>query len=872
MASEQSLTNGEQEAGAGDRPASTDQSFTVASRPPATGEQPPTPSPQSPAPNRWPTFLAIIVLALIPVLYLVTLAQDLVFGDPTEYTFVANILGIAHPPGYAFVTLLGKLFQSLIPVGEIPWRMHLLAAASATTAVLFVYGTVQAVAGRIESVKRMMPGLDKIIAVFAALTVALAADWWQHAIHANPHIITAAFLSANLFFLTKWWAGGAGNRGEEEKRGRGEEEPGNAEDPAANPLTPAPLHPHNDRWLYAFAFTAGLGVTHHPLTVFSWLAYALFILVVRPGIWRQWKTLLTMAVLALLGLSVWLYFPIRSAMAPAFGPDTMNTLDGFLDHVLGRGITESLPFFGVADQFDRLTVFWTLLRLQYALPIIFLAILGLAWLLVNRRLRPLALLYGLALLSNYLFVINLRQQDIMAYLLGVFLIIGLLAGIGLLGVLEILARRVRLDSNAAVLLVAALFLLGPALQLLRNLPHISLRDYDDAPTYVEEVFDWFAGQGEEAILLNDWEHMTPLWYQQFVEDRWPDPADVTPHLVSTDMNWLDSTFYYLPGHPLYLSGYRPEIAGAGFRLRPRGAFYQVVQPGDASIPPELAMIEPAAAGELEIVAYGLPQSNVTAGDIVPLTLAMRAPAGAEAFYVPVVTLDQGDEKLVFEFTTDGHLITPQWQPGEVIVERFDLPLPHNLDAGEYAVTVGMRDLSAGRNTDLALSAGDLMVAEATRPIDTRRLLTTFRQRAGLVTAKARKGLSERRSAPWDEPIRAQPGDTINVTLEWQSLAPAEESYTVFLHLIDLANQPLVTLDYTPLGGSTPTHLWIPKWLPGQRMLDPYRLELPQDLPPGEYLIEAGLYEMTGGRRLHLADPAGNLVGDRYILGPIVVEP
>jgi hypothetical protein len=788
------------------------------------------------------------LLAIVPILYLATLAQDLVFGDPTEYTFVAHILGIAHPPGYAFITLLGKLFQSLIPLGEIPWRMHLLSAVSATAAVLFVYGTVQSIAARIRPLARVMPGLDKIIAAFSALTVATAADWWQHAIHANPHIITACFLAANLFFLTKWWAAAPAS-------------PGSQTGDSSRPR----------RWLYLFAFSAGLGVTHHPLTVFSWPAYVAFILVVQPDIWRQWRTLLSMVALALLGLSVWLYFPIRSAMGPAFGPDTMNTLDGFLDHVLGRGITESLPFFGLADQLDRFTVFWTLLRLQYALPVIFMAILGLAWLVTSRRLRPLAVLYGLAMLGNYLFVINLRQQDIMAYLLGIFLIIGLLAGIGLLALLDILARRVTLDVKAAGLLIGALFLFGPALQILRNLPVISLRDYDAAPAYVEEVFDWFVGQGEQAILLNDWEHMTPLWYQRYVEDRWPDPADISPHLVSTDMNWLESVFYYLPGHPVYLSGYRPEIAAAGFRLRPRGPFYQVVQPGDASIPPELTEIEPASGGDIEIVGYDFSHTAATAGDIVPLTLAMRAPSGTEAFYVPVITLGQGEQQIVYEFTTDGHLVTPQWQPGEVIIERFDLALPHNLQAGDYPLTVGLRDLSSGQNTDLALSLDQLTVDEAQRLVDSSRMLTTLRQRVGLVSANARSGLGQRRHAPWDDPIRARAGDTIHLTLQWQSLAPADESYTVFVHLIDLANQPLAALDYTPLGGSAPTHLWIPKWLPGQRMLDPYRLQLPDGLPPGEYLIEVGMYEMTGGRRLHLADAAGNLVGDRYILGSVIVE-
>ncbi|MEZ4642737.1 MAG: hypothetical protein R3E31_08375 [Chloroflexota bacterium] len=69
--------------------------------------------------------------------------------------------------------------------------------------------------------------------------------------------------------------------------------------------------------------------------------------------------------------------------------------------------------------------------------------------------------------------------------------------------------------------------------------------------------------------------MTPLWYSQFVDERWPDAADVTPILVSTERPWLESVFAYLPGGPVYLSNYRREIVDAGFRLRPRGPFYQV---------------------------------------------------------------------------------------------------------------------------------------------------------------------------------------------------------------------------------------------------------------------------------------------------------
>jgi hypothetical protein len=227
--------------------------------------------------------------------------------------------------------------------------------------------------------------------------------------------------------------------------------------------------------------------------------------------------------------------------------------------------------------------------------------------------------------------------------------------------------------------------------------------------------------------------------------------------------------------------------------------------------------------------------------------------------------------LRYEFTTDSHLITPNWWAGEVIIERFDFALPHNLASGVYPLRLSIKNLSQNEEIPLDLSVGMLDVAAQKNPIATDDLLANFRQRVGLISAQVRAN-GTRATAPWSSEARltAQPGDIVNVTLEWESLAKAEESYTVFVHLIDGNNVPYVFLDYTPLGGSAPTHLWIPKWLPGQRYIDPYRLPIPADLPPGTYYIEVGLYEMVSGRRLLISDSAGNLNGDRYVLGPVKV--
>jgi hypothetical protein len=602
--------------------------------------------------------------------------------------------------------------------------------------------------------------------------------------------------------------------------------------------------------------------------VFAFPAYALFIVAVRPTILRDWRTLWRMLALALLGLGVWLYFPLRSAMEPVYGPHDLDTLQGFLRHILARGLRESLPFYTPADQPGRALVFWTLLRLQYAPTTIFLALLGLAWLWRGRR-RPLLLLYGLAFLGTYVFVISLRAQDIMAYLLGPFVVVGLLAGVGLLGLFSFLREGSRAGRPALALLLVALFLLGPVLQLAHNLPAISLRHYDEGRAHVEAVFDAFTGTGEGAVLLNDWEHMTPLWYSRFVEGRWPDPADVRPEFVSTERPWLESVYAYLSGGPVYLTSYRSEIVAAGFRLRPRGAFYQVVEPGDSSVPPELTPLE-ATAGAIDVVGYRLPHTTVSAGDYVPLTLALRAPLPVSDYYVPVLQVGRPPQAITYTFTTDSHLTTPQWQAGEVIVERFDFALPHDLRAGTYPLTLAVKNLSDDTLAPLRLPLAELQVAARAYPPATHHLLANFRQRVGLVSAVAWRGTTWR-SAPWDNPLRVRAGDTVPLILQWQSLARAEESYTVFVHLIDAANRPLVTLDYTPLGGAAPTHLWIPKWLPGQRLFDPYRLPIPTTLAPGTYYVEVGLYEMTSGRRLHMSDAAGNVSSDRYILGPVAVE-
>lgn len=148
-------------------------------------------------------------------------------------------------------------------------------------------------------------------------------------------------------------------------------------------------------------------------------------------------------------------------------------------------------------------------------------------------------------------------------------------------------------------------------------------------------------------------------------------------------------------------------------------------------------------------------------------------------------------------------------------------------------------------------------------------LADFNGQIALLSATAngtRTGASELAT------ITVKPGGSIGVWLNWQAQQQVAESYTVFVHLIDGNNQLIAQEDYTPMGGAFPTQLWIPRWIAGQSVNDPYQLKVPDTLPPGEYFIEAGLYGMTSTRRVPLLDRGGGLAGDRAILFRVRVEP
>lgn len=803
--------------------------------------------PNAQGPTRWVAWaVAIGLFSLSLAVYCGRMAPSVVPGDPGEYQLIATQWGIGHPPGYGFYALVGNIFTRLVPVGAPAWRANLLSAVCGALIVVLTYG-----AGRILCEQRGRPVgalVEHGPAFLGALALGAGIDLWQHAIHANAHIVTALLATITLFCLLRWWqldqAGQAGR----------------------------------DRWLLAACFVAGLSPVQHPLLVFAFPAYVVFVVAVRPRLWRQWHLCVRMAAMTLLGLAAYLYYPIRCAIGapPAPGPSEMHTWAGFVNVVTAQGLRVNLFQFSPGQLAQRLWDVRVPLGLQYSWPLLALAGLGLVYLWA-RRWKP-ALLLSAFVLGITAITVNVLQDE-MAYLLGPMVVLGIWVGLGIDVLMRWLsgAARRRWVSWAFIALVGAL----PVWAAVVNWDRMSLRSYREADDWLAEVSRELGGQGKQVALLTEWERMTTVYYYTAAEQKMRQEGGTwvwegagvrfVPTYAGAKRPFLDEIETYLPQGPVYLTTYLPGVAAA-YRLVPNGAFWRVLPSWPRDLPADAHSVDIVAEDRFEIVGWRLDQDVAQPGDVLSLDLYMRMPnpegVDAQRYYLPWAKLGQ----TTYRFTTDSRFHTPWWQPGEIVVERFSLPVSWLMEPGAYPLQVGVQ-LDA---QDLELQDGDslaplaeVLVRRAEWTPSLRELDAALGSLNGQILLRGARVNGKR--VPADKQIEVQPGQVVRVALDWESLVPIQENYTVFVQVLDTSYRVWAQDDITPLGGSAPTWLWFPRWRRGMRIVDTHLLRVPADMPPGQYPLVVGMYGFTTHKRVQVVSSQGDMAGDWITLTHLWVQ-
>jgi len=222
------------------------------------------------------------------ILYVLTAAREIVVGDSPEFVTVAFTLGVAHPPGYPVMTLLGHLF-SLLPLDQPAFRVNLVSVVCGAATVGIVYLTAWRLTG------------ERWASALMALLLAVNPLFWRWSLVAEVFPLNNLLAATMIYLLVLWQE-----------------------------------RPERTRFLVLAAFVGGLGMSNHQ-TIVLLLPAVLFLL------WRQRAVLfarprvLGACVLACLaGLVPYVYLPWAAAHHPPLSWGSISSLDGLIGHFLRR--------------------------------------------------------------------------------------------------------------------------------------------------------------------------------------------------------------------------------------------------------------------------------------------------------------------------------------------------------------------------------------------------------------------------------------------------------------------------------------------------------------------------------------------------------
>ncbi len=106
-----------------------------------------------------------------------------------------------------------------------------------------------------------------------------------------------------------------------------------------------------------------------------------------------------------------------------------------------------------------------------------------------------------------------------------------------------------------------------------------------------------------------------------------------------------------------------------------------------------------------------------------------------------------------------------------------------------------------------------------------------------------------------------PGDTLTFKLFWTSTAPANNYWSVFSHLVDAKTGEVVGQhDKVPYDGVYPPN----RWWPAQIIDDQYEIHIPEEVSPGAYHINVGMYDWQNGNRLDLITSDNEQIPDNVL--------
>ena len=442
---------------------------------------------------------SLLIFIISAMVFYSTAAPGLMYTDSGELAAVCSTLGVAHPTGYPLFTILGYLWTLLpLPFSTI-FSLNIFAGTvTALSSVVFfnmmylIFSMIRShtVGSKSKPKEKKKNNIrtvtDKykdsgllILSAATALMYSFALTVWQQATALEVYSLHLLMIHLVLYMTVK-----------------GLSEPG------------------EKKYFIFTAFLLGASFSNHMTTILL-VPGLIFIFFARPFDKSAEKLFSSdrlkfaglLLIPFLIGLSFYLYLPLRSASAPEFNwGEVSRGWDKFLYHIQGKQY--QVWMFSDPDIWKvNLPKFFELLPAQTAYIGIPAALWGIIKLFKTSKSFAAALL--IFIVSCLIYSVNYSIHDIDSYFLTAFSMIIILAGIGFYYIFE-----------KSVKFIPLMFAL-PLIALIMNYSEADLSDNRIVPEYTEILFD---NLDENALIISSqWDYAcSAFWYKQSVENYRPD--------------------------------------------------------------------------------------------------------------------------------------------------------------------------------------------------------------------------------------------------------------------------------------------------------------------------------------------------------------
>ena len=452
--------------------------------------------------------LAVAVSVISFCVYQSTMCRTVSFIDSGELATVASVLGIAHPTGYPLFTLLGRCVV-MLPLGlEEILKLNLFSVLLTAVAIGVFFEASLSLSdlfrrrrGRGDSPQSAGERKSTLIAAFVgSLVFAFSSTVWEQSVAVEVYGLHLLFLCLMMFTVA---------RGMNEQFKNWE---------------------HISRQLVLFAFLLGLSFSNHMTTILVVPAFV-FLFIHFFG-WRG-EALLRFARLLpffLLGVSTYLYLPIRAGAQPPLDWGYPASLERFVWHIAGKQY-RSWIFSGFQSAEKQLSYFLNHFPSEFNWVVIVVLLVG-AW-KTFRSNRTLFWFLLIAFATCLLYAINYDIHDIDSYFLLAYVVVGLFAVFGLAGLLRSAERKI----GSLALRGSVLLLLLPVAQTWQNASAVSERNNFLVEDYTQNILSNL--EPNAFVLTYEWDYfVAPSLYYQMVQRERPD-------VVIVDKELLRRSWYYV---------------------------------------------------------------------------------------------------------------------------------------------------------------------------------------------------------------------------------------------------------------------------------------------------------------------------------------